>query len=99
MIASLRQTDDAYKTMGLLSSQVMQFVALVYADKPSAEVAKDIGAHPFVLSKLMPLARRSSQVEVRRLITIIAKTDQQIKSSGQDPWLLIERCLLEIGQK
>jgi DNA polymerase III delta subunit len=95
-IASLRLSNDAYQIFGLLNSQILQLSALAMTDKSSALVAKDIGAHPFVLSKLSPHAVRMSKSEVKKIVDATAEIDMLMKSSGLDPWLHIERLLLRI---
>lgn len=98
MIRTLEQTDDPYMVFGLLSSQVFQLAALAVSGKPSAEVAKDIGAHPFALSKLATHANRVGKGGVKRFIEIFADTDTAMKSTATDPWLLVERALLKVAQ-
>lgn len=95
-IANLKLTTDAYQTFGLLSSQILQLSALALTDKSSADVAKDIGAHPFVLSKLSQYAARLSKSEIKALINEAAETDMLMKSSGLDPWLHVEQLLIKI---
>lgn len=98
MIHVLKQTEDAYMVFGLLSGQAFQLTALVVGSEPSAVVAKDLGAHPFVLSKLAPYAKRLSQSDARNIISIFAECDDAMKSSATDPWLLVERALLKISR-
>lgn len=95
-VANLKLSVDAYQTFGLLSSQTLQLSALALTDKSSAEVAKDIGAHPFVLSKLSQYAARMSKSDVKALIDEVAETDMFMKSSGLDPWLHLEQLLIKI---
>jgi DNA polymerase-3 subunit delta len=97
-IANLKLSNDAYQTFGLLSSQILQLSALALTDKPSDEVAKDIGAHPFVLSKLAQYAARLSKTEVKEFIAEAAETDMLMKSSGLDPWLHVEQLLIKIAR-
>ena len=97
-IANLKLSNDAYQTFGLLSSQLLQLSALALTDKPSDEVAKDIGAHPFVLSKLAQYATRLSKAEVKEFIAEAAETDMLMKSSGLDPWLHVEQLLIKIAR-
>lgn len=98
-LQELKQTADAYQLFALLSSQLLQLVSLALADKPAPEVAKDIGAHPFVLSKLSSHAARIGLRESRQFIMMTAETDMQMKSSGLDPWLLIEQLLIKIARR
>jgi DNA polymerase III subunit delta len=98
LISTLRLTNDAYQTFGLLSSQVLQLTALARASKPASEVAKDIGAHPYVLSKLSHYAERLGASDIQNIVAAAADADRQMKSSGLDPWLLIEKFLMKIAR-
>ena len=82
-------------TFGLLSSQVFQLAALAVTSKPANEVASDIGAHPFALSKLAPHAKQLGHSRTRQIVRIFADTDISMKSTGADPWLLIEKALIK----
>jgi DNA polymerase-3 subunit delta len=97
MIRTLELTEDPYMVFGLLSGQAFQLAALAVSDKPSSEVAKDIGAHPFAVSKLSSHAKRLSKTNVREIIAAFADADDAMKSSGGEPWLLIERTLIKVS--
>jgi DNA polymerase III, delta subunit len=97
MVRTLTQTDDPYMVFGLLSSQVFQLAALAVSGKPSTEVAKDIGAHPYALSKLAPHASKLGRGGAKRIIDVFAATDTAMKSTATDPWLLVERALLKVA--
>jgi len=97
-IAALKETEDAYKVVGLLVSQLMQLTALVYGDKPSSEVAKDIKANPYVLNKLAAHAQHFSKKEVSDLLKVAATADIQMKSVAVDPWIPVEQLLLTTAQ-
>lgn len=97
MIRTLQMTEDAYMVFGLLVGQVFQLAALAAAEKPSAEVAKDIAAHPFVLSKLQPKANRLGRAGARKCMKLFADCDQAMKSTGADPWLLVEGVLVKVA--
>ena len=94
MLETLKQHEDPYMVFGLLSSQMMQLAALVLADKSSVEVASDIGAHPFALSKLAPRARNISRTQLERMLAAFADADARIKSGTGEPWLMVERVLV-----
>lgn len=96
MLSSLQQTEDAYMVLGLLTGQVFNLAALSVADKPSAEVAKDLGAHPYALSKLSSQSQRLGRVRAGQIIEIFAEADEAMKMSSAEPWLLIERALLKV---
>lgn len=95
MIHTLQRTQDPYMTFGLLSSQVFQLAALASTDKPSVEVAKDIGAHPYALSKLSSYAKKLNQSDIRKIVRYFADADTAMKSSATNPWLLIEEALIK----
>lgn len=98
MITTLRQSTEAQPTLGLLNSQALQLVALAATDQSSEAVARDIGAHPFVMKKLAPYARKRGLSGVKEIIEVLAQADVDMKSLGADPWLLVERALLKIAQ-
>lgn len=99
-IESLRQTEDAYRVFGLLSSQLLQLAALAYQkDVTPGEVAKQIGAPPFVLTKLRPFAQRLAEHEAAAMLELAANTDMKMKSVAIDPWLLVEELLIKITRR
>ena len=95
MIQILERTEEPYKTMGLLAGQVVQLAALSASGKQSAEVAKDVGAHPYVMSKLAPHAKRLSSGIIKKIVATFADADIEMKSSATDGWILIERALIK----
>jgi len=97
MIEVLALTEDAYKVFGLLSSQALQLAALAYADQPSQTVASDIGAHPFVLSKLARQAQKRGRVGAREIVELFAEADSTLKTVSVDPWIVVEQTLLKIA--
>ena len=97
MISGLQSTQDPYMTFGLLSGQVFQLAALATTSKSSSEVASDIGAHPYAVGKLSAHAKSLGRPGARKIITIFADTDTAMKSTGTDPWLLIEKSLVQVA--
>lgn len=93
----LRQADDAYKIIGLVSSQWTQFVALSVTQRPSNEVAHDLGAHPFVVQKLAVYRGRIGTGKVAELTRLLADLDARLKSSALDPWLALDRFLHQLA--
>ena len=101
IIAYLEHTegdDGAYMTMGLLASQLVNLNALVLSGGDSAKVASDFGAHPFVLQKLVPLARGVTRQQLRLINHAFARADEQMKRTSAKPWMLVEVALVEIAQ-
>jgi DNA polymerase III delta subunit len=97
MLENLETSEDPYRLFGLLGTQVFQLAALGVGDKSSGEVAKDLGAHPFALSKLAPHAKRLGRHGVQKAMAAMAEADQTMKISAAEPWLLIERALIKIA--
>lgn len=95
MVKLLQRTQEPYMTFGLLSGQVFQLAALVFGDKQTGDVAVDIGAHPYALSKLAPHAKKIGPVGVRKIANYFAEVDSSMKSSATDPWTLIEQALIK----
>jgi len=93
-LRSLAASEDPYKFFGLFISQVLALTTVKYADSRSPEqIAKDTGLHPFVVRKLRPLARAASDRYIKSLVTTVATADIRLKSTGLDPWFLLEECL------
>lgn len=100
LLDDIARLEDPYRVFGLLSSQVLQLVALALAPNASAkEVAQDIGASPYALSKLTVHATRTGASRARALAQLAADTDAQMKSSGLDPWLSIAAFLQKIARE
>lgn len=97
MLATLEVTEDAYRLLGLLSGQAVQLAVLAVSDAPSASVAKDMGVHPYALSKLAPAAKRLGRSGGKKVVAAFAEADEASKSSAADPWLLVERALIKVA--
>ncbi len=97
LLAQLKTIEEPYKLFGLLVSQVHTLALVVSAQGKSPDViAKEASVHPFVVRKMQPLARGTSYGQLQEVIALVAQTDRQLKSSGVDPWLLLEQCLSKI---
>jgi DNA polymerase-3 subunit delta len=98
MIKTLETSDDPYRLFALLSGQAFQLAAMAVSDS-SDSVAKDLGVNPYVLSKLTSTAKRLGRSGARKIITTFAEADDDLKLSRADPWLLIERALMQVALK
>lgn len=96
MIDTLSMQEDPYALFALLTSQALTLAAVTYADD-DANPAKDFAIHPFVAGKLTRHGKRLGKAKVGSIIEAFAKTDADMKRSKAEPWLLIERTLLEIA--
>ena len=98
LLTNLRLSEDPYMVFGLLAGQVMQLAALHLSDAPLDTVAKDIAAHPYALKNLSPHAKKMSRGQIRMIVREFERSDELIKTTGLDPWLAIERALLNIAR-
>jgi DNA polymerase III subunit delta len=101
MVSELQGAEDPYKLFGLFSSQVYTLAVVVTAGTKisSQQTAKDTGLHPYVIGKMSKVARRTSWKDVELMITQLADLDDKLKSSGADPWLLLETTLMKIAAR
>lgn len=96
LVNLLSGREDPYQFFGLLSSQAMALLALVAnSSKRPADIAGDLGLHPFVLAKLAPVARNFGRPRAERFIENLAYCDNRIKTSGVNPWQQLKLTLLE----
>jgi len=96
-ISVLQQSEDPYRLFGLLSTQALQLAALTLGNKPAADVAKDMGAHPFALSKLAPYAQKQGPAGTKKILMAFTDADKAMKTSAIEPWLAIEEALLKVA--
>lgn len=94
MLQTLELNEDPYKLFALLSSQAFQLAAVASAGDEH-DAARDLGIHPYVASKLQRHARKLGQRGALRVLRAFAQADADMKSSRGEPWLLIEKALLQ----
>lgn len=92
----LEQSEDVYRLLALLSTQAFQ-LAVVASASVTDNVAKDFGIHPYVISKLTPIAKRLGKGGASKTISIFAEADDDMKLSRAEPWLLVERALIKVA--
>lgn len=98
LVASLRYQEDPYKLFGLLASQVHTLATVAVAGTRSADqVAQDSGLHPFVVRKTVGVAQKLGQKRIQQIVEDAATCDMQLKSTGADPWQLLEITLKKIA--
>ena len=97
MLDTLTLQEDPYALFALLTSQALTLAAVTYAGE-SDNPAKDFAIHPFVASKLTKHGKKLGKERVGQIVERLAQTDADMKRSKAEPWLLIERLLLETAQ-
>jgi len=98
MIHTLELTEDPYRLFALLSGQAFQLAALAVSDS-SDSVANDLGVNPYTVSKLSSAAKKLGRSGARKVIRSFAQADDDIKLSRAEPWVLIERALMQLSLK
>lgn len=88
--------DGAYQTMGLLASQATNMAALVLAGGDNKTVAADLLVNPYVLQRLSSSARTIDIEHLRQINDALFQADLQMKTTGVNPWLLIEAVLVSV---
>ena len=88
--------DGAYQTMGLLASQATNMAALVLAGGDNKTVAADLLVNPYVLQRLSSSARTIDIEHLRQINDALFQADLQMKTTGVNPWLLIEAALVSV---
>lgn len=96
-IHALQHTNDAYMTLGLLSSQLFNLAALKLGDGTTAEIASSVKASEFALRPLVPLAAKISREQLKTAVQYIAEADIQTKTTASDPWIILESALMRIA--
>lgn len=61
-------------------------------------LAREIGAHPFVIKKTIPVARRWSADAVSRAVIAMAELDAEVKGQGGDPAYAVEAAVQKIAR-
>jgi DNA polymerase-3 subunit delta len=69
---------------------------LMAAGHSSASIASKLGIHPFVAKKASHFAGQFNNETLIQIMAILEKMDQDMKSSGIKPQLIIEKGILEI---
>lgn len=96
ILATLQLSEDPYMLFGLLSGQAFQLAALTVA-RPGDEIARDVGVHPYVLSRLRPYADQRGAAGARTIIALFARADDAMKSSV-DPWVAITQVVFAVAE-
>jgi DNA polymerase-3 subunit delta len=99
IVAALKTEEDPYKLFGLLASQVHALAVVMAAGGKSPDIiAKEAGLHPFVVRKTQPIARRLGMAQVQKIAKDVADCDWHLKSTGADPWHLLEVTLQKMAK-
>lgn len=94
----VRRSEDPYKFLGLLISQFFALAACQSAEgRPAQQIASEIGIHPYVVQKSLPIARKLDRRQLTEMIEEIDRCDRALKSTGVEPWDLIETLVRQLS--
>lgn len=97
-LAIVRRTEDPYKFIGLLVSQLYALAVCKTAEgKTSQTIAKESGIHPYVAQKSLQISRRLSLDTLRTMVAAVDDCDQLIKTSGADAWEVVEVAVAKLA--
>ncbi len=94
-IDKLEQTNVAAMAFwGLIVSQMTNLVVIKSINQ--LHPTKDFAIHPFVANKLKSAAYKLSLADIKTIIKILTETDQKLKSTADQQWLLLKIALVKI---
>lgn len=88
--------DGAYRTIGLLTSQLLALNGLVLGGTPS-NVASDLAVHPNVVRNLQSYAEKISPKQIGQVNQVLGRADMSVKTTSVSPWLVVEAALVEVA--
>lgn len=99
LLAHLQMSADPYLTFGFIASQWSQLVAVKVTGADPATLAPQIGISPYALQKAQRQAGALSVGRVGELTELLARLDITLKTTGADPWVVIDRFVGELAKK
>lgn len=93
-IENLMVGEDPFRLLALIISQFLIVAAIVNSNSVD-NVAKDLGASPYMVSKLVNIAKTISPNKCKKILNILSDSDEQIKSSNNDPWVILNQALIK----
>ncbi|HEU5187327.1 MAG TPA: DNA polymerase III subunit delta [Candidatus Saccharimonadales bacterium] len=100
LVDQLKTQEDPYKLFGLVASQVHTLAVVAAAGQHSPDhIASEAGLHPFVVRKTVSVAKRLGKSRIAHIASDVARCDQQLKTTGFEPWDLLKLCLQKIAAK
>lgn len=82
-------------------SNKIGMIARLYSTRGRVDeqaLAKELRAHPFVIKKNLPIARRWSGDEVSQAVILMAELDAEVKGQGGEPGYAIEAAVQKIAR-
>lgn len=95
LATELTRGTEAMQLLTMCARDV-QTLARVWADVQRGKESNpaEIGAHPFVVKKLTPLARSMKEVDIQRCVERVLRADERVKTGLASPERALEECVL-----
>lgn len=85
--------------LAMLGWQVRVLLILAAAEgRADQQIGKDHGINPYVIRKSRSVARRLDEASLQAAYQAITASDYAIKTSGQEPDVLVEQLLMQLGE-
>lgn len=99
-----QELDNGANELYLLSMISRQFRILLQlrsnidtGNTVAKKLASELGLHPYVVQKSLPLAKRYTLDQLKRIYTQILELDEAFKTSHPNPELLLDLLIVEAG--
>jgi len=79
--------------------QLLRIQALLKDGFSSEEIRKKLGLHPFIIKKSQEALVKYTAAELLNIYSLLRQVDQEFKSTGKDPRILLEKIILKISAK
>lgn len=96
LLGALQASADGYMVFGVLTSQWCQLAALKVSGASPDTLSSSIGSSAYVMRKLQPYTRLFNDLQLRGITTLLANLDVRMKTTGADPWTMIDRFIGEL---
>ena len=91
--------EEPIKILGTIAWQLRIIWEVKYYQKknmPSSQIAKAMGANPYVVDKALQHTGRFSTKQLRTGYLELAKADRSLKSTSQDPLAVMQTLVLNL---
>lgn len=89
---------EAFRTLGLISSQLIRMSAIMLSGGDMNQVLADFGGKPSSLGRLRNMQEKVSIERLRKMSLLLSEADLGMKTIHVSPWLLLESSLMEMTE-
>lgn len=97
-VAHMRQGEESYMVLGLISTQLAQLIAIYLADENQSidDIAKATATHPYALRSMKKFAAKLTLGQLKSIVQVFVDADEAIKTSSIDPWTALDIALMKV---